>query len=69
MILPGSTEFEMRYEVRRRRGSFVEPLPDSPTFDTMDEARAWAEEHADLFPPGVTAIEIVPVRGGAQTTE
>jgi hypothetical protein len=35
----------------------------------MDEARIWAEEHADLFSPGVTAIEIVPIRGGAQTTK
>jgi hypothetical protein len=52
----------VKYEVRRRRGRFVEHLPDRPTFHTMDEARAWAQEHADLFPTGVTAIEIAHIK-------
>jgi hypothetical protein len=53
----------MQYEVRRRRGSFVEPLPGRPMFDTMDGARAWAQANADMFPVGVTAIEIAHIAG------
>ena len=49
------------YEVRRRRGSFVEQLPGRPTFKTMEEAKSWAQDNKHLFPIGLTAIEIVEI--------
>ncbi len=47
------------YEVKRRRGASVERFPNHPTFKSEDEARRWAEAHSELFPVGISAIEIV----------
>jgi hypothetical protein len=59
MLAENNGEYRVKRAVRRRRRSFVAHLPGHPTFDTIDEARARAEDHADLFPVGVTAVEIV----------
>jgi hypothetical protein len=55
------------FEIRKRTGSYVQPIPGAPLFENRSLAEQWAREFIEKYPRlfrrGLEAIEVGKIHG------